>query len=150
MGLSYQMIEWDDDLCALIAGRGFRVTRFDNRDVGLSAKLEALGTPDLMAMLAGNAGPPYSLDDMAEDSVGVLDAVGVGAAHIVGASMGGMIAQLIAINHPERDLSVTSMMSTVGGPNVVPAEPVVGAALLTPPGWTREEQVEHSLANRRL
>ena len=73
MGLSYQMIEWDDDLCALIAERGFRVTRFDNRDVGLSTKLEALGPPDLMAMLAGKGGPPYSLDDMAGDSVGVLE-----------------------------------------------------------------------------
>jgi pimeloyl-ACP methyl ester carboxylesterase len=150
MGLTYQMIEWDDDLCALIADRGFRVTRFDNRDVGLSTKLEALGTPDLMAMLAGSAGPPYSLDDMADDSVGVLDALGVGTAHIVGVSMGGMIAQLIAIHHPERVLSLTSMMSTVGGPNVVQAEPAVGAALLAPAGRTREVQVEHSLANRRL
>jgi pimeloyl-ACP methyl ester carboxylesterase len=150
MGLSYQMIEWDDDLCALIADRGFRVTRFDNRDVGISTKLEVLGTPDLMAMLAGKAGPPYSLDDMADDSVGVLDALGVGAAHVVGVSMGGMIAQLIAIHHPKRVLSLTSIMSTVGGPNVVPAEPAVGAALLAPPGRTREEQVEHSLANRRL
>jgi pimeloyl-ACP methyl ester carboxylesterase len=150
MGLSYQMVEWEVDLCTLIADRGFRVTRFDNRDVGLSTKLEALGTPDHMAMLAGKAGPPYSLDDMADDSVGVLDAIGVGAAHIVGASMGGMIAQLIAIRHPERVLSLTSIMSTVGGPNVVPAEPAVGAALLAPPGRTREERVEHSFANRRL
>jgi pimeloyl-ACP methyl ester carboxylesterase len=150
MGLSYQMIEWEDGLCALIADRGFRVTRFDNRDVGLSTKLEALGTPDLMAMLTRKAGPPYSLDDMAADSVGILDALGVGAAHIVGASMGGMIAQLIAIHHPERVLSLTSMMSTAGGPNVVQAEPAVGAALLAPPGQTREERVEHSLSNRRL
>jgi pimeloyl-ACP methyl ester carboxylesterase len=149
-GLSYQMIEWDDDLCALITDRGFRVTRFDNRDVGLSTKLEALGTPDLMAMLAGTASPPYSLDDMADDSVGILDALGVGAAHVVGASMGGMIAQLIAIHHPERVLSLTSIMSTVGGPNVVQAEPAIGAVLLAPPGRTREEQVEQSLANRRL
>jgi pimeloyl-ACP methyl ester carboxylesterase len=149
-GLSYQMIEWDDDLCALIADRGFRVTRFDNRDVGLSTKLEALGTPDLMAMLAGTAGPPYALDDMADDAVGILDALGVGAAHIVGVSMGGMIAQLIAIHHPQRVLGLTSIMSTVGGPNVVQAEPAVGAVLLAPPGRTREEQVEQSLANRRL
>jgi pimeloyl-ACP methyl ester carboxylesterase len=150
MGLSYQMIEWDDDLCALIGDRGFWVTRFDNRDVGLSTKLDALGTPDLMAMLAGTAAPPYSLDDMADDAVGILDALGVGAAHVVGASMGGMIAQLIAIHHPERVLSLTSMMSTVGGRNVVQAEPAVGAALLAPPGRTLEERVEHSLANRRL
>jgi pimeloyl-ACP methyl ester carboxylesterase len=149
-GLSNQMVEWDVDLCALIADRGFRVTRFDNRDVGLSTKLAALGTPDLMAVLAGSARPPYSLDDMADDSVGILDALGVGAAHIVGVSMGGMIAQLIATRHPERVLSLTSIMSTVGGPHVVQAEPAIGAVLLAPPGRTREEQVERSLANRRL
>jgi pimeloyl-ACP methyl ester carboxylesterase len=150
MGLSYQMIEWDDDLCALIADRGFWVTRFDNRDVGLSTKLETLGTPDLKTMLAGTATPPYSLDDMADDAVGILETLGVGAAHVVGVSMGGMIAQLIAIHHQERVLSLTSIMSTVGGPNVVQAEPSVGAALLAPPGRTRKERVEQSLANRRL
>jgi len=150
MGLSYQMIEWDDGLCTLIGDRGFWVTRFDNRDVGLSTKLDALGAPDLMAMLAGAAAPPYSLDDMADDAVGILDALGIAAAHLVGVSMGGMIAQLIAIQHPERVLSLTSIMSTVGGPNVVQAEPAVAAALLAPPGRTREERVEHSLANRRL
>ena len=150
MGLSYQMIEWDDELCALIADRGFRVTRFDNRDFGLSSKLDQLGSPDLMGLLAHTAAPPYTLDDMAGDAVGVLDAMGVGAAHIVGASMGGMIAQLIAINHPERVPSLTSIMATVGGPNVVQAEPAVGAILLAPPGATREERVEHSFNTRRI
>jgi pimeloyl-ACP methyl ester carboxylesterase len=150
MGLSYQMIEWDDALCMLIAERGFRVTRFDNRDSGLSSNLDKLGAPDVMGMLAHTAGPPYTLDDMAGDAVGVLDAIGASAAHIVGASMGGMIAQLLAINHPERVLSLTSIMSTVGGPNVVQAEPGVGAILLAPPGTTRDERVEHSLSNRRI
>lgn len=150
MGLSYQMIEWDDALCELIASRGFRVTRFDNRDVGLSTKVDALGPPDIMALLGGTGRPPYSLDDMAGDAVGLLDALGIAAAHVVGVSMGGMIAQLIAINYPERVLSLTSIMSTVGGLNVVQAEPAVGAALLAPPGQTREERVERSLANRRL
>jgi len=150
MGLSYQMIEWDDALCQLIAGRGFRVTRFDNRDVGLSTKLEALGPPDVMGMLERTAGPPYTLDDMVADSVGLLDALDVSAAHVVGISMGGMIAQLIAINFPERVLSLTSIMSTVGGRNVVQAEPAVGAVLLTSPGQTREERVAQSLAARRL
>lgn len=150
MGLSYQMIEWDDALCTLIAERGFRVTRFDNRDIGLSSKLDQLGPPDVMGLLAHTSDPPYTLDDMADDAVGVLDAMGVGAAHIVGASMGGMIAQLIAINHPERVLSLTSMMSTVGGPNVVQAEPAVSALLIAPPGATREERVERSLGNRRV
>lgn len=150
MGLSYQMIEWDDALCELIAGRGFRVTRFDNRDIGLSTKMDALGPADVMAILAGTAAPPYTLEDMAADSVGLLDALGVGTAHVVGVSMGGMIAQLIAINYPERVLSLTSIMSTVGGPNVVQADPAVGAVLLIPPGETREERVEQSLASRRL
>jgi pimeloyl-ACP methyl ester carboxylesterase len=149
-GLSYQMIEWDDALCELIASCGFRVTRFDNRDVGLSTKLDGLGPPDIMRLLGGTARPSYSLDDMARDAVGLLDALAVSAAHVVGVSMGGMIAQLIAINHPERVLSLTSIMSTVGGPDVVQAEPAVGAVLMAPPGRTREEQVERSLANRRL
>jgi len=150
MGLSYQMIEWDDALCTLIADRGHRVTRFDNRDVGLSTKLDHLGPPNLMAVMTRTDGPPYSLDDMAADSVALLDVLGISAAHVVGVSMGGMIAQLIAINFPDRALSLTSIMSTVGGPNVVQAQPVVSAALLAPPGQTRDEQVEHSLANRRL
>lgn len=149
-GLSYQMIEWDDELCALIADRRFWVTRFDNRDVGLSTKLDVLGAPDLMATLAGAAPPPYTLDDMAGDAVGVLDALGVGSAHVVGVSMGGMIAQLIAINHPERVRTLTSIMSTVGGPNVVQPKPAVSAVLLAPPGQTREERVEQSRAARRL
>ncbi len=150
MGLSYQMIEWDDALCELIAKRGFRVTRFDNRDVGLSTKLDPLGQPDIMALLTGSGQPAYSLDDMAGDAIGLLDALGIAAAHVVGASMGGMIAQLMAINHPGRVLSLTSIMSTVGGPQVVQADPAVGAMLLAPPGRTREERVERALANRRL
>ena len=150
MGLSYQMIEWDDAVCQMIADRGFWVTRFDNRDVGLSTKLDQLGIPDLLGAMAGTAVPPYTLDDMAVDAVGLLDVLGISAAHIVGVSMGGMIGQLIAINHPERVLSLTSIMSTVGGPSVVQAQPDVIAALLVPPGPTREERVEHSLAVRRL
>jgi pimeloyl-ACP methyl ester carboxylesterase len=150
MGLSYQMIEWDDALCALIADRGFWVTRFDNRDIGLSSKLDELGPPDLLAVMSGTAAPPYTLEDMAEDSVALLDALGIVAAHIVGVSMGGMIAQLIATGHPERVLSLTSIMSTVGGPNVVQPQPALSAALVAPPGRTRDERVEHSVDNRRL
>jgi pimeloyl-ACP methyl ester carboxylesterase len=150
MGLSYQMIEWDDALCSLIAARGFRVTRFDNRDSGLSSKLDSLGPPDVMGLLSRTVAPPYSLDDMASDAVGALDAMGAGAAHIVGASMGGMIAQLIAINSPDRVRSLTSIMSTVGGPHVVQAEPAVGAMLIAPPGKTREERVQQSFSNRRV
>jgi pimeloyl-ACP methyl ester carboxylesterase len=150
MGLSYQMIEWDDALCTLIADRGFWATRFDNRDVGLSTKLDQLGQPNLLAVMSGTAPPPYTLEDMADDSAALLDVLGIRAAHIVGVSMGGMIAQLIAITHPERVLSLTSIMSNVGGPNVVQPEPAMSAALVAPPGRTREERVEHSLDNRRL
>src|ERR1700722_15752802 len=132
MGLSYQMIEWEDAFCTLIAGRGYWVTRFDNRDIGLSTKLDHLGQANLLGVMTGTADPPYTLDDMAADAVALLDALGIGAAHVVGVSMGGMIAQLIAINFPDRVLSLTSIMSTVGGPNVVQAEPVVSAALLAP------------------
>ena len=150
MGLSYQMIEWDDAVCQMLADRGFWVTRFDNRDVGLSSKLDQLGVPDLLGAMTGTAPPPYTLDEMARDAVGLLDVLGVSAAHIVGVSMGGMTAQLIAINHPGRVLSLTSIMSTVGGPNVVRAQPELTATLLVPPGRTREERVEQSLNVRRL
>jgi pimeloyl-ACP methyl ester carboxylesterase len=150
MGLAYQMIEWDERVCQLLADRGFWVIRFDNRDVGLSTRMDHLGVPDLLAALAGNPVPAYTLDDMADDSVGLLDVLGVRAAHVVGASMGGMIAQLIAINHPDRVLSLTSIMSTVGGPAVVQADEEVLLALLTPPGSTRDERIEHSVGLRRL
>ncbi len=150
MGLAYQMVEWDERVCALIAERGFWVIRFDNRDVGLSSKMDHLGQADLLAALAGNPAAIYTLDDMADDVAGLLDTLGVTAAHVVGASMGGMIAQLLAINHPDRVLSLTSIMSTVGGPDVVQAEEAVQLALITPPGPTREARIEHSVGLRRL
>ncbi|MDQ6856030.1 MAG: alpha/beta fold hydrolase, partial [Candidatus Dormibacteraeota bacterium] len=105
MGLAYQMIEWDERVCQLIADRGFWVIRFDNRDVGLSSKMDHLGQADLLAALSGSPTSVYTLDDMAEDAAGLLDALGVTAAHVVGVSMGGMIAQLLAIHHPDRVLS---------------------------------------------
>jgi pimeloyl-ACP methyl ester carboxylesterase len=150
MGLAYQMIEWDERVCELLADRGFWVTRFDNRDVGLSTKMAQLGNADLLGAFAGNAVPLYTLDDMADDAAGLLDVLGVRAAHVVGVSMGGMIAQLIAIRHPDRVLSLTSIMSTVGGPAVVQPEDEVLLALVTPPGETRDERIEHSVGLRRL
>jgi pimeloyl-ACP methyl ester carboxylesterase len=150
MGLAYQMIEWDDEVCQQLADDGFWVIRYDNRDVGLSTKLDDLGSPDLHAALMSTAPPPYTLDDMADDAVRLLDALGVEAAHVVGVSMGGMIAQLIAINHPRRVLSLTSIMSTVGGPNVVQAGAEVTAALVVAPGSSREERIEQSFETRRL
>jgi pimeloyl-ACP methyl ester carboxylesterase len=150
MGLAYQMIEWEAEVCRLLAARGFWVIRFDNRDVGLSSKLDASGPPDVLGGMLGNAKPSYTLDDMAEDAIGLLDVLGVPAAHVVGISMGGMIAQLMAINHGGRVLSLTSIMSTVGGPGVVQPNPDVLIAMLTPPGPNRQERIERSLVLRRL
>jgi pimeloyl-ACP methyl ester carboxylesterase len=143
MGLGAQMIFWEDDFCREIARRGFRVIRFDNRDCGLSSHLVDRGIPNVMAaMTAAMAGhkveSAYLLADMASDVVGLMDALGIAAAHVVGASMGGMIAQTVAMEHPERVLSLTSIMSTTGNPEVPPAKPDAMASLLTPPPADRE------------
>jgi pimeloyl-ACP methyl ester carboxylesterase len=150
MGLAYQMIEWEEQVCRLLAARRFWVIRFDNRDVGLSTKLDQSGTPDFLGGMLGNSKPSYTLDDMADDAVGLLDVLGIPAAHVVGISMGGMIAQLMAINHGGRVLSLTSIMSTVGGSGVVQPNPEVLVAMLTPPGPNRDERIERSFALRRL
>ncbi|MGA2012642.1 MAG: alpha/beta hydrolase [Solirubrobacteraceae bacterium] len=119
MGLASQMLMWDDDFCEQLAAEGFRVIRFDNRDIGRSTHMRGSRIPKRWQLLTRSAnGAAYSLDDMAGDAVGLLDELGIGAAHIVGASMGGMIAQLIAINHPDRVLSLVSIMSTTGNSRV--------------------------------
>jgi pimeloyl-ACP methyl ester carboxylesterase len=113
MGLGMQMIFWPDDLCAGLARRGFTVARFDNRDTGLSTHFRAAGAPSLLQILSRPAtAAVYRLDDMADDAAAVLDALGWDSAHIVCASMGGMIAQTLAIRHPARVRSLTSIMST--------------------------------------
>jgi pimeloyl-ACP methyl ester carboxylesterase len=150
MGLGAQMISWEDDFCSQLAGRGFHVIRFDNRDSGLSTRMEAAGPPDMAAALSGNPQPAYRLDDMAADAVGLLDALGIEAAHVVGASMGGYIAQLVAINHPDRVLSLTSIMS---GPNTaegVPPTPEGAAVLMLKPPATREDRIELAMSIRRV
>src|SRR5258708_22078466 len=111
MGLGAQMISWEEDFCKQLAARGFYVIRYDNRDTGLSTRMEAAGPPDVAAALSGNPKPAYRLDDMAHDGVGLLDALGIKPPQICGASMGAFIAQLIAIDHPGRTLSLTSIMS---------------------------------------
>jgi pimeloyl-ACP methyl ester carboxylesterase len=114
MGLGTQLIHWDRELCEMFAERGFHVIRFDNRDAGRSARIDA-PVPNLMRAMAGiKVDAPYLLDDMAEDAFGLLDHLGIEAAHVAGASMGGMIAQTMAIRRPERVLSLTSIMSTTG------------------------------------
>ena len=114
MGLGMQMIHWDLELCEELAERGYRVIRFDNRDAGLSTSVEAPVPPIVRAMAGFHIDAPYLLTDMADDSFGLLDALGIERAHVMGASMGGMIAQTMAIGRPERLLSLTSIMSTTG------------------------------------
>ena len=137
MGLAAQMIAWDDEFCAELAARGYRVIRFDNRDIGLSTRLDAAGVPDLtaafMALTQGKTiAAPYLLRDMADDAVGLMDALGIGAAHVVGASMGGAIGQTLAIHHPTRLLTLTSIMATSGAPGLPPPTPEALAVLFKP------------------
>lgn len=135
MGIGMQMIAWDDQFCAALAARGFRVIRFDNRDVGLSTHFTAAGDPNPLQVFdqlrkKHPVRSAYALSDMADDAVGLLDALGIRAAHVAGLSMGGMIAQEMAIRHPERVLSLTSIMSATGDPDVKgPSFEVLGALL---------------------
>jgi pimeloyl-ACP methyl ester carboxylesterase len=129
MGNGTQLIAWPIELIEELVRRGYRVVIYDNRDVGLSTKFDKAGVPDtkavIEAQIAGKPLPlPYTLDDMAMDAVALLDALKIKKAHIVGVSMGGMIAQLVAADHPEHTLSLTSIMSTSGNPQVpFPAKP---------------------------
>jgi pimeloyl-ACP methyl ester carboxylesterase len=140
MGLGSQMILWPDGLCRMLAERGFLVIRFDNRDVGRSTKLS--GTPSLTAAVSGQGhDAPYTLDDMAADAAGLLGELGIEAAHVAGASQGGMIAQTLAIRHPERVISMASIMSTTGDRRVGQAHPEAIPALMTRLPHDRESYV---------
>jgi len=150
MGLGAQMITWEEDFCAQLADRGFWVIRFDNRDSGLSTWMNDAGLPDMAAALSGNPQPAYRLDDMADDAVGLLDALDIRKAHVVGASMGGFIAQLVAVNHPDRLLSLTSIMSGPGGAEAVAPKPDGAAVLVLMPPSTREERIEQAMSIRRV
>ena len=137
MGLAAQMIAWDDEFCAQLARRGYWVVRFDNRDIGLSTRFDAAGLPDVPAafMAAMQGRPvqaPYLLRDMADDAVGLMDALGIASAHVVGASMGGAIGQTLAIHHPSRLRSLTSIMATTGEPGLPPPTPQATAVLFKP------------------
>src|SRR5258708_9614938 len=145
-GLSQQLIGWDDDFCSQLADRGFHVIRFDNRDCGLSTWMEEAGPADIAAAYSGNAKPAYQLDDLADDAVGLLDDLGIGAAHVVGASMGGFIAQLVALNHHDRVLSLTSIMSGPGRHDEDAPKPDGAAVLMTRPPATREERIEQAMS----
>ena len=144
MGLGAQMVLWDDAFCEQLAARGFRVIRFDNRDIGQSGKLtggKRLGAVELLKLrfLRMPVAAPYRIIDMARDTTGLMDALGIKSAHLVGASMGGMIAQEIAISFPQRVRSLTSIMSTTGNPKVPPPTKEAAAMLMAPPPTTKEE-----------
>ena len=140
MGLASQLTAWPDEFCQGLVDRGYHVIRFDNRDIGLSTHLDGVAV----------APPPYTLDDMADDAAGLLDHLGIGAADVVGVSMGGMIAQLLAIRHPERVLSLTSIMSNLGGEDVAMATPEAVAALMALPPDDRAGQIDHAVKVRRV
>jgi pimeloyl-ACP methyl ester carboxylesterase len=147
MGLGAQMIHWDDEFCLALAARGFRVIRFDNRDVGKSSSMTGgrpLGLAEILKLRFLNipVAASYKLQDMAEDVVGLMDALAIPCAHIVGASMGGMIAQEIAIRHPGRTRSLTSIMSTTGDPRLPQPTREAMALLMAPPAKSREEYLE--------
>jgi pimeloyl-ACP methyl ester carboxylesterase len=146
MGLGAQMIRWDDAFCQAIAAQGRWVIRFDNRDVGLSTKFDESGVPDAMALMQGKpVDVPYKLKDMADDAVGLLDSLGIKAAVVVGVSMGGMIAQTMAIHYPNRVRTLTSIMSSTGNPSLPQPTPEAAAVLLTPPVSNREDYITNSL-----
>jgi pimeloyl-ACP methyl ester carboxylesterase len=148
-GLSAQLIEWQEDFVHRIAGHGFQVIRFDNRDAGKSSWLDELPVPDIAGLLAGTTAPPYSLGDMGNDAAALLDAVGIRAAHVVGVSMGGMIAQRLVIDHPDKVLSMTSIMSTTGDPDVGQLNNATVAALSGPPAGDRESAITTAIAGYR-
>jgi methylmalonyl-CoA mutase N-terminal domain/subunit len=151
MGLATQMLGWPDEFCGLLAEAGHYVIRFDNRDIGLSTHLDDSAPVDIAAVLSGDlSSAAYTVSDMARDATGLLDALGLDSAHIVGASMGGMIAQAMAIEHPDRVRSLTSIMSTTGNPLVGQPTPQATAALLAPRPSDREGTIERVVANYRV
>ncbi len=150
-GLATQMLLWHEDLVSELHDRGFFVIRFDNRDIGLSTHLHDAPYPDVMAALTtgDTSSASYRLEDMADDAVGLLDHLGIEAAHVVGVSMGGMIAQTIAIEHPDRVLSLTSIMSTPSPRIGAPTEAAT-AVLLAAPATSREEAIERAVQTYRV
>jgi len=142
-GLADQLIHWDDELCTDLSERGHYVIRFDSRDAGLSTKFDQAGVPDLGALARGEKGPPYTLEDMADDAVGLLDALDIRKAHICGTSMGGMIAQTIAIRHPSRILSLISIYSTTGNRDLPPPKHEMMERLRAPAPPEREAYIKY-------
>jgi pimeloyl-ACP methyl ester carboxylesterase len=150
MGLATQMIAWPEEFCEMLAERGFRVARFDNRDIGRSTRIRSAGVPGKIDLVFGRRGTaPYLLRDMAADTFGLMDHLGIDSAHLVGASMGGMIAQSAAIEQPRRVRSLTSIMSTTGSRRVGhPSYRTLGLLLGKPPR-EREAAIERVIKTFR-
>jgi pimeloyl-ACP methyl ester carboxylesterase len=147
MGLGMQLIAWQPEFCDRLARRGFHVIRFDNRDIGLSTKFENEGAgPDIGAILGGDLSTaPYFLRDMADDAAGLLDGLGITKAHVVGASMGGMIVQELLIRHADRIASACSIMSTTGDTKVGQATPETLGILLAPAADDRDAAIKRGI-----
>jgi pimeloyl-ACP methyl ester carboxylesterase len=156
MGLATQMIAWPVDFCRGLSEQGYRVIRFDNRDIGLSEKMEGQSVPGILKLAAYSRfnlplQVPYTLRDMARDAIGLLDALDIEAAHVVGASMGGMIAQLMAGLYPYRVLSLTSIMSTSGRRSLPGADPKVALHMVRRPTASDPVAVQkHAMRTWRL
>lgn len=155
MGLGNQMVFWDEEFCTRLAARGYRVIRFDNRDCGLSTWLDNAGVPDIPAMKKlmaqrEKARAPYSLRDMSDDAAGLLDVLKIESAHIVGRSIGAMIGQMMAIHHPKRVKTLTSIMSSTSDPGLPPPKPEVLSILLEPEPTDLKGFVDHSVRICRM
>ena len=154
-GLGTQLTRWNTEFCDMLVAVGHYVVRFDNRDVGLTSKIETVPIPNFgKAMIALGKGEkvdvPYTLDDMADDTVGLMDELGIDKAHICGVSMGGMIAQTVAIRHPDRVRSMISIMSKMGTPDDLPATPEAAKVLMTPAPTERDACIENTVKNQQV
>ncbi len=154
-GLGSQMLAWSDEMCKNLANRDFYVIRFDNRDIGLSTKFEDAGMPDFVEISAAYGRGeipkvPYTLEDMADDAIGVLDALNIEKSHICGASLGGMIAQVLGYKHPSRVRSLSIIMSTTGNPDLPQPKPEFMAQFFAPVPSEREDYIEETVKRGRL
>ena len=149
MGMGAQLVGWPDAFCAALVARRFHVIRFDNRDVGQSTRFT--GIPNFAAAMAGDVSTAaYTLSDMAADTAGLLDALGIASAHIVGASLGGFVAQTLAIEHPAKVRTLTSIMSSTGARDVGQPHPVTAALFAGAPPQTREQAIERARGGAQL